>query len=79
MPATMGERLGTPAMVPERVERMGFFARIHGMPRALNPYWSAGEPGVDGVEPPSDESSLAAAWWSGWDRADRLTAAFDSP
>ena len=74
----MGERLGNPAMVPERVERMGFFARIHGVPRLANPYRSAGEPGVEDVQAASDDdSSLAAAWWSGWDRADRLTAAFD--
>ena len=75
----MGERLGNPAMVPERVERMGFFARIHGVPRLANPYRSAGNPGLEDVNGASDDSSLAAAWWSGWDRADRLAAAFDAP
>lgn len=75
----MGERLGNPAMVPERVERMGFFARIHGVPRLANPYESMGKPGPEDVDRAPDDSSLAAAWWSGWDRADRLTAAFDAP
>jgi len=75
----MGERPGGPAIVPERVERMGFFARINGIAREGNPYrpHSAGHLAPMQLRAEAADASLASAWWSGWDRADRLAAAFD--
>jgi hypothetical protein len=60
---------------------MGFFARINGIPREDNPYRprSAGDPGPMHLQGETAEASLASAWWNGWDRADRLAAAFDRP
>ena len=77
----MGERPGGPAMVPERVERMGFFARINGIPREDNPYRlrSTEDFASMRVQGEMADASLASAWWSGWDRADRLAATFDRP